>query len=88
MDQWHRERWPVLEEVTEAALLADVEGCQLRAQEAIGPQCPVAEELKRFPVWAACSEWAYASECAARGGLLHGLACQVAKHCCEGCCTD
>ena len=26
-----------------------------------GRKCPIPDELKRFPVWAGCGEWAYAS---------------------------
>ena len=26
-----------------------------------GRRCPIPDELKRFPVWAGCGEWAYAA---------------------------
>jgi hypothetical protein len=78
----HAEPWPVLEEVTAASLHADLEGCALRAAEAAG-ECRVPEELKRFPQWGQCTEWAYASEW--RVGRRSGLSPRPS---CRRCCVN
>ncbi|KAG1670446.1 hypothetical protein FOA52_010182 [Chlamydomonas sp. UWO 241] len=65
MPDHYKDPLPWLEEVTLSALALDIRQASMREQiEGNGAQhlgCPIPEELKRFPVWAGCNEWAYAA---------------------------
>ncbi|EFJ49709.1 hypothetical protein VOLCADRAFT_89700 [Volvox carteri f. nagariensis] len=56
-----KEPLPPLEEVTEAALLHDLEALEYRRAMEVSPGgCPLPSELKEgFPVWRHCREWMY-----------------------------
>jgi len=62
MEEHYRTPLPAFEEVTASSLKLDIRAAHMRATEEGEKQvCPVPPELKPFPVWATCGEWAYAA---------------------------